>query len=212
MQGGNTTSGGVKSLGGIKSLGGAGMSKPKPASRPRSSLQQAANDTAFLDNAINEGKAAVLERDSMFGSMGDEEMGAEGEKKKRAIEDTKAGTEEDGRKEFWVSKWRVDEAIHQIGGEFKVWILKDVAPMERQAQVNKYLEEQMAKLTYDEQLHVRTLPNNEQIPLLGSILTEKAKLEAAMRQMEDSMQVEEQLSDSYELEQNENLDLTNPGA
>lgn len=191
--------------------------KPKPKAQPRkSSLQAAAASKAApsaggdaplfasIDQAIKDGQQAVLERDNIFGAMGDEDMGEEGEQKKRSRGDTLSIQDPQGNdKNFWISKWRVDEVITQIGGDYATWINECVAPGGRQAEVNRFLAAQMEGLESDQQREIRCLPLEEQIPALHLMVQQQEEVRA----MEEAMATGEEVNDSFELEE----DNENPG-
>ena len=132
-----------------------------------------------IDNAILEGKNAINEHQDIFGIMADEGMGVNenGEEKatsKRGRTESEATSKkEDGVKAFFISKYRVDEAIDQIGADFRAWIDAEVATEHRKDAVNKYLADKFALLDPDEQLQICTMAHKDQIPAMGVMLSEK---------------------------------------
>ena len=147
---------------------------PDTARRMTSSLQQATasgdkpNDSSFLDSVINEGKDAINEGEAMLSSMGDDakmdEAKDRGEKRGLDEANSQSNPSALGAKFFYVNKHHLNEAIGQIGNGYGQWLEQNVAPEVHQQVINQCLVDQLVMLPAEQELKVKLLPEQAQIP------------------------------------------------
>ena len=128
-----------------------------------------------LEYTINDCKTDLAEQQDMFGSAGDAIMNESAPEKKRGRGEGDSD-EPKGVKHFHIGKWRVDEAVQQLGGDYCKWFYANVPQEHRVQEVNSYVAKALEQLHPEQLLTILAMQNIEQIHVLYVMLEENERV------------------------------------